>query len=149
VPYPDQPAAPSASEEFVAFTFTAAGTYQIAIMPPSTCPADQPCAPTLQNLAVRVVSAPLNTATITGRLTASCGGSCIGPAPRGTTITFRNETGATVVGDVTDANGDYIAEVPPGTWEVETSPLEVGAAVAPFSVVAGAIRILDVEVVSS
>jgi hypothetical protein len=149
VPYPDQPAAPSASEDFVAFTFTEAGTYQIAIAPPSTCPAGQPCPLALQLFSVRVVSAPLGTATVTGQLTASCGGTCTGPAPQGTTITFRDQAGATVVADPTDALGDYVAELPPGTWQIETSEPEVGAPTAPFTVVAGAIRILDVEVVSS
>jgi hypothetical protein len=147
IPYPGSHPKASPSDYYVAYLVQGIGTAGIGIVVPSTCTDGEPCPAPLEVITVRAVAPPVTTATVTGELTRQCGPSCLGPAVDAT-IRFRDQTGRSVSGTKTDVFGGYVAELPPGTWEVSTTPTALHIERTTLMVVAGDILIDDVEVSS-
>jgi hypothetical protein len=145
VPFPGGHPKASPTEYYVAYTFPAVGTTHIVIGVPAVCAYGAKCAAPSETITVRSVAPPLATATVTGELTRQCGPGCLVPAVDAT-ITFRDQTGRSVGGTRTDTNGDYVAELPPGSWDVSTAPTAIHVQQPSLTVVPGDIIIDDVEV---
>jgi hypothetical protein len=147
VAYPGDHPTASASEDYVAYSIPGLGTTHIGIVVPSTCAPGAPCIAPLELITVHAVAPPLTTATVTGQLTRLCGTTCFGPAPNAT-ISFHDQAGKSVDGIKTDVFGDYVAELPPGTWIVSSTPTPLHLQHPTLTVRAGDIVIEDVTVSS-
>lgn len=145
IPYPGNHPKASPSDYYVAYRIQGVGTAGIGIEVPSTCTNGGLCPAPLEVITVRAVASPLTTATVTGELTRQCGFGCVASAPDAT-ISFRDQTGRSVLGAKTDVGGDYFAELPPGTWHVSTTPTAQYVQQPTLTVVPGDITIDDVEV---
>ena len=61
-------------------------------------------------------------------------------------IAFRNGQGETIIGTKTDGLGDYFAELPPGTWQVSTTPPAVPGQAPTVVVSADGVVIANLQV---
>jgi hypothetical protein len=145
VAYPGNHPKASASDYYIAYRIPEVGTAGIGIIVPSTCAPGAFCIPPLEVITVHAVAPPLTMATVTGQLTRQCGPTCLSPASDAT-ITFHDRTGRSVVGTKTEVGGGYVAELPPGTWQVSTTPAALHVQQSTLTVVPGDIMIDDVEV---
>jgi hypothetical protein len=146
VPYPGAHPPDSLTDFYVAFQLPAVGTTQIAIGFPFSCSGNIGCPSTSpQFISIRAVAPPLLTATVTGHLSPVCPvGITSVPASCSETfanvpIKFQNRQDEVTVNERTDANGDYFAELPPGTWNVATTPAAVAGQQTTITVGAGQI----------
>lgn len=147
VAYPGNHPKATADDYYIAYRIPEVGTAGIGIIVPSTCAPAALCIPPFELITVHAVAPPLTTATVTGQLTRQCGPRCLESAAHATII-FHDRTGRSVVGTATDVFGGYVAELPPGTWQVSTTPAALHVQQSTLTVVPGDITIDDVEVSS-
>jgi hypothetical protein len=145
VAYPGNHPKASASDYYIAYRIPEVGTAGIGIVVPSTCAPGASCVQPAEVITVHAVAPPLTTATVTGQLTRQCGPICLAPAADAVII-FRDRTGRAVAGAKTDVFGGYVAELPPGTWQVSTTPAALHVQQSTLTVAPGDITIDDVEV---
>jgi hypothetical protein len=151
VPYPGVHPASSATDFYVAFRIPSDGTTQLSIEIPVTCADGESCpVPPPLLITVRGVAPPIRTATVTGELITTCASpssstlSCAG-AGSGATIRFRSSSHAMVT-TMTDAQGDYVVELAPGTWHISTTLPSLPVQTSTLTVAAGGIRVDDLRV---
>ncbi len=151
VPYPGVRPVSSATDFYIAFRIPSEGSTTISVAIPVTCPSGVPCLEPFQLINVLATAPPMRTGTVTGELTRVCASApasspgCLEPATDAV-IAFRNGQGETIIGAKTDGLGDYFAELPPGTWQVSTTPPAVPGQASTVVVSADGVVIANLQV---